>query len=143
VLKLRWICSRGYGVLWFQAEGVWLPPNLQRPLAAKLCIRPQKFRCARTCSRFSITLPSLVGLGFHPPPGWPKTLSFFVCQFVTLLNVRDCASDFAMKALEYRNDFNAVVVFNLLTLPPTVDITKCRSPKSGKIGVFRRQRATE
>jgi len=23
-------------------------------------------------------MPSLVGLGFHPPPGWPKTLSFFV-----------------------------------------------------------------
>ena len=26
--------------------------------------------------------------GFHPPPGWPKTLSlFFACLFVTLLNV--------------------------------------------------------
>ena len=46
-----------------------------------------------------------------------KTLSFlsvglsvclFVCLFVTLLNVRDCAPDFAMKALEYRNDFDAV-----------------------------------
>jgi len=31
-----------------------------------------------------------------------------VCLFVTLLNVRDCAPDFAMKALEYRNDFDAV-----------------------------------
>ena len=33
----------------------------------------------------TITMPSLVGLGFHPPPGWPKTLSFFclvVCLFV-------------------------------------------------------------
>ena len=29
-------------------------------------------------------------------------------MFVTLLNVRDCALDFAMKALEYRNDFDAV-----------------------------------
>ena len=43
-----------------------------------------------------------------------KTLSFclsvclFVCLFVTLLNVRDCAPDFAMKALEYRNDFDTV-----------------------------------
>ena len=58
-------------------------------------------------------MPSLVGLGFHPPPGWPKTLSFFfvclfVCLFVTLLNVRDCAPDFAMKALEYSNDFDTV-----------------------------------
>ena len=31
-----------------------------------------------------------------------------VCLFVTLLNVRDCAPNFAMKALEYRNDFDAV-----------------------------------
>jgi len=32
----------------------------------------------------------------------------FVCLFVTLLNVRDCAPDFVMKALEYRNNFDAV-----------------------------------
>jgi len=31
-----------------------------------------------------------------------------VCLSVTLLNVRDCAPDFAMNALEYRNDFDAV-----------------------------------
>ena len=53
----------------------------------------------------------MVVLGFQPPPGWPITLSFlsvcmFVCLFVTLLNVRDCAPDFAMKALEYKNDFD-------------------------------------
>ena len=29
-------------------------------------------------------------------------MSFFVCLSVTLLNVRDCAPDFAMKALEYK-----------------------------------------
>jgi len=59
-------------------------------------------------------MPSLVGLGFHPQPGRPKTLSFLsvflsVCMFVTLLNVRDCVPDFAMKALEHRNDFDAIV----------------------------------
>jgi len=43
---------------------------------------PKSSRGARTCSRSSITMPSLVGLGFHPPPGQPKTLSFFVCLFV-------------------------------------------------------------
>ena len=32
----------------------------------------------------------------------------FVCLSVTLLNVRDCAPDFSMKAWEYRNDFDAV-----------------------------------
>jgi len=44
---------------------------------------PKSFRGARTCSRSSITLPSLVALGFHPPPGWSKTLSFLsVCLSV-------------------------------------------------------------
>ena len=52
----------------------------------------------------------LVGLGFHPPPGRPKTLSFLsvVCLSVTLWNVRVCAPDFAVKAMEYRNHFDAV-----------------------------------
>jgi len=58
-------------------------------------------------------MTSLVGFGFHPLPGWPKTLSFFclfVCLFVrhTFERQRDCAPDFVMKALEYRNDFDAV-----------------------------------
>jgi len=52
-------------------------------------------------------MPSLVGLGFHPPPGRPKT--FFVRLFVRHpCDVGDCAPDFAMNALEYRNDFDAV-----------------------------------
>jgi len=37
-----------------------------------------------------------------------KNVEFFVCLFVTLMNVRVCASDFAMNALEYRNDFDTV-----------------------------------
>jgi len=36
------------------------------------------------------------------------SVCFFVCLSVTLLNVRDCASHFAMNALEYRNDFETV-----------------------------------
>jgi len=44
--------------------------------------------------------------------GVAKNVEFFLCLFVclsvTLLNVRDCAPDFAMKALQYRNDFDAV-----------------------------------
>ena len=47
------------------------------------------------------------GLGFNPAPGAAKNVAFFVCLpvslSVTLLNVRDCAHDFAMKELEYRN----------------------------------------
>jgi len=41
-----------------------------------------------------------------------KNVEFFVCLsvclFVKLLNVRDCAPDFAMKALEHRNNFDAI-----------------------------------
>ena len=48
------------------------------------------------------------GARFSPAAGAAKNVEFFVCLFVTLLNVRDCAPDFAMKALEYRNDFDTV-----------------------------------
>ena len=46
-----------------------------------------------------------------PAAGVAKNVEFFVCLFVCpsrFLNVRVCAPDFAMKALEYRNDFDAV-----------------------------------
>jgi len=49
------------------------------------------------------------GVRISPNAGVAKTWSIlFVCLFFTLLNVRDCAPDFATKALEYRNDFDAV-----------------------------------
>ena len=47
-----------------------------------------------------------------PAAGVAKNVEFFfclfVCVFVKLLNVRDCAPDFAVTPLEYRNDFDAV-----------------------------------
>ena len=45
-----------------------------------------------------------------PAAGVAKNVEFFlsVCLSVALLSVRDCALDFAMKAFEYRNDFDAV-----------------------------------
>jgi len=58
-----------------------------------------------------------------------------------LLNVRVCAPDFAMKALENKNDFDAIgqrkfcscaLVFNFLSLLPNGDTTKCLSPNNGK-----------
>jgi len=52
------------------------------------------------------------GARISPANGVAKNVEFFVCLFVclsvTLLIVRDCAPDFAVKALEYRNDFDAV-----------------------------------
>ena len=80
-----------------------------------------------------------------PAAGVAKNVEFFVglsvCLSVTLLNVRDCAPDFAMKALEYRKDFDAVgqakvcrcaLMLNFLRLMTIGDITKCRSPKNVK-----------
>ena len=54
------------------------------------------------------------GARISPAAGVAKIVEFLlsvclsVCLSVTLLNVRDCAPDFAMKALEYRNNFDTV-----------------------------------
>jgi len=53
------------------------------------------------------------GARISPAAGVAKNVEFFsvclfVCLSVTLLNVRDCAPDFALKALEYRNDFDGI-----------------------------------
>jgi len=72
-LVLEWINSyniwinllKGYGIVGVLSTWVWFPPHFQRPLATKLCIGPQHFRGARTCSGSSITVPSLVGLRFQ------------------------------------------------------------------------------
>ena len=59
-------------------------PQILSPRAAKLCVIPKVLE-VQECAR-------------GPRP---KTSSFLsVCLFVTLLNFRDCAPDFAMKALE-------------------------------------------
>jgi len=51
------------------------------------------------------------GAQILPATGAAKNVDFFclsVCLSITLLNVRDCVPDFAMKALEYRNDSDSV-----------------------------------
>ena len=58
------------------------------------------------------------GARISPAAGVAKNVEFFlsvclfvclfICLSVTLLNVRVCAPDFATKALQYRNDFDAV-----------------------------------
>ena len=55
------------------------------------------------------------GARISPAAGVAKNVEFFclfvclfVCLSVTLLNVRVCAHDFAIKTLEHRNNFDAV-----------------------------------
>jgi len=68
----------------FQLTGSGYPETFSAPSGETMCQTPKSFRSIRrTCSRSSITVTNLVGLGFHPPPGRPKTLSFlFVCLSV-------------------------------------------------------------
>jgi len=52
------------------------------------------------------------GARISPAAGASKNVEFFVfvCLFIMLLNVTDCAPDFTIKALEYRNDFDAILM---------------------------------
>jgi len=89
-----------------------LSPNFQRPLAAKLCIRPPKLLQAQERVRGPVYhRAKFGGAVISPAAEVAKNVEFFVCLFVclfvTLLKVRDCEPDFAMKALEYRNDSDA------------------------------------
>jgi len=67
----------------FKLTGSGCPKIFSAPSGETVRQTPKSFEGTRTCSRSSITIPSLVGLGFQPPPGRPKTLSFLsVCLSV-------------------------------------------------------------
>jgi len=101
---------RSYGG--FKLTGLVIPKYSAPPSGETVHQTPKRFGGARTCSRSSIPVPSLVGAWISPAAEAAKNVEFsfclFVCLSVTLLNVRDCAPDFAMKALEYTNDFDTV-----------------------------------
>jgi len=93
LLKLHSICSRDYGVMGVLSWRCLVAPKSSAPHSGETMRQtPRNFRDARTCSRSSITMPSLVGLRFHPPPRQPKTLSFFVCLSVRHASVAMLAS---------------------------------------------------
>ena len=105
LLKFGWICSRGYGVMeGFKLRGR-VSPNIQRPLAAKLCVGPPKVLEVQECAQGPL-LPCQVWWGSDfSHPG----VLLCICMSITLLNVRVCTPDFAMKALGYRHDFDTIV----------------------------------
>jgi len=47
----------------FNLRGL-VTPKFSAPLAAKLCVRPKRYRGARMCSRSSITMPSSKNVAF-------------------------------------------------------------------------------
>jgi len=76
---------RGLWSYWgFKLTGSGYPQIFSAPSGDTMRQTSKSLRDARMCSRSSITVPSLVGLGFHPPLGWPKSVEFFVCLFVCL-----------------------------------------------------------
>ena len=89
--------------------GSGYPQIFSAPSGESMRQIPKTFSGARTCCGSSIPMPSLVGLGFYLPPGWPKTLRFFVCFFVrhAFERHRLCAR-FRHEGVGYRNDFDAV-----------------------------------
>ena len=76
---LKGLCSyRG-----FKLRGL-VTPKFSAPPSGQTASDAKSFRGARTSTRSSITLPSLVGLRFHPPPerSGQKTLSFLWSPYV-------------------------------------------------------------
>jgi len=72
--------------LWSYGASSWrglvIPKFSAPPNGKTIDQTPKSFRGARTCSRSSITMPSLVELRFHPPPGDQKRWVFFTCSIV-------------------------------------------------------------
>jgi len=64
----------------FKLTGSGFPRIFSASKRRNYASNPKRLGGVRTRSRSSITVPRFVGLGFHPPPGRPKMLSF-VCLF--------------------------------------------------------------
>ena len=69
----------------------------------------KRFGGAGTCWRSSIAVLSLVGARISPAAGATKNVDFFsVCPSCFVRHAFERQRLCAMKALEYRNDFDAV-----------------------------------
>ena len=100
---------------------------------------PKSLWGARTCSRSSITMPSLVGFGFHHPA---KNIEFFVCLSVRHAFERQTLCTWfrhegvgLQKQFWYRwigEDLWWWPLFNFLRLLPTGNTIRCRSSKISK-----------
>jgi len=75
----------------------WAPPS-----GETMCQTPKSFRGARTCSRSSITVPSLVELGFHPPPGDQKRWVFCLSVCLSVCPSRFWTSEVVRPILPWR-----------------------------------------
>ena len=134
------------GVFNFSVDGVWLSPNFQRPLATKLCIRPQKFSRYNNVHARGPLSPCHVWCGSDfTRRRTAKNVEFFclsVCPFVRhAFEPQSLCVRFRHEGVGLQKRFRYVgwgkvcscaPVFNLLRLLPIDDTTKCRNPKYRK-----------
>jgi len=85
-----------------------LPPNFQRPYRRNYASDPKTFPMCKNVLEVLYHHAKFGRARISPAAGVARNDEFLVCLSVTLLNVTVCAPDFAMKVLEYRNDFYAV-----------------------------------
>ena len=83
VLKFGWICSRGYGVMGVLSWWGLVTPNFQRPLAAKVCVKPKNVLEVEERARGPLS-PCQVwwGSDFTRRRDSHKRCVFFVCLSV-------------------------------------------------------------
>jgi len=76
-------------VLWgFKSRGSGYPPNIQLPLAAKLCVRPQKFSRGKNVLEVLHHRAKFGGAPISPAAGTAKNVEFFISLFLRRLFLR-------------------------------------------------------
>jgi len=125
--KIYRICTRFHAVLAFKIslyllKGLWsyggfkltgsgYPQIFSAPSGKTVRQTPKVSRC-KNVLEVLYHHAKFGGARISPAAGAAKNVEFFVCLSVCLsvrhAFERDCAPDFAIKALEYRNDFDAV-----------------------------------
>ena len=148
--------------LWaFEFDGVWLPPNFQCPLAAKLCVRPPNVIEVKQRARGPLS-PRQVWWrsDFIRHRGGEKRWVFLFVRHafsVTLVTSRFWTLEFVRPISPWRCSNTEMILMPLdrgrvVVVHPCSTFSDCcqlstslnaEVQKTAKIGVFRRQRAIE
>jgi len=140
-------------------RGLVTPQIFSAPSGETMRQTTKRFRDARTCSRSSITIPSLVWLGFYPPyPRWVFCLSVTrFCPSRFFCPSRLWMSGFVCPISPWRRWRTEMILMPLdmgrfVVVHPCSTFSDCRQlstslnakvQKMAKIVFFRRQRAIE
>jgi len=110
----------------FKVDRVWLSPNYQHPLAAKLCVRPPKVLEVQERAWGPLSPCQVWWAWISPATGAAKNVEFFVCLSVCLFI---CPSRFFIARRSYASAVLGVVILSVchtralwLIQKPTGDI---------------------